>query len=396
MTIFRSGPLRWAAVSRALSLALSAVVLASCASPVDLDAVKKFTAGMSASGPAFDAIAADLYATCRETREFVGATRFAGGDPLSTRPLEPPFPPRPTDPPVAASPAPSPAPATSPSPQPIESATPGDPHCLTAASLGRRWKLENDAVLAYVKSLGELAGVTTAPDAKSFETLGAGLKTAGLLSSDAVAKASGDFVAALGNAMLRRRQDRSIAEIVALANADGVFAKIVGQLRQTVATQYDNMLRNEKSVVDAYFVQTIDRELAELIALRRENGLDPDPIVPVDQSTAAPPAAPSPVPAKPCDRACQDRWVRIVELRSAIDTLRVRWDGIDSDIARRASAIAPYYKTMYDLERTQARLNKGAMGLQSLVDAVRPYFDDLSAQTTALIEALRAPAAKKT
>ena len=83
------------------------------------------------------------------------------------------------------------------------------------------------------------------------------------------------------------------------------------------------MLRNEKSVVDAYFVQTIDRELAELIALRRENGLDPDPIVPVDQSTAAPPAAPSPVPAKPCDRACQSLGAH--HRQSTIDTLRVRW-----------------------------------------------------------------------
>lgn len=387
--------------ARILTIAL-VVVTSSCASAIDVREVKKYAASVANAGVAFDAMSSDLYSTCRMTREFVGATRLAGdgataSDPLSSRPLQPPFPQRPMDPPLDSTES------TASKPPPAATAAKFDPtsddrRCAASMALAERWKLENDGVLAYVKSLGDLAGVDTAPDAKSFENLGDGLKREGVFSSDGVAKAAGDFVAGIGRVMIRRRQERSLAEVIALANKDDAYVMLLRQVRRYGAAEYFNLLQNEKSIVDSYFEDALSQELVEIKSLRSKNNLVPDPIVAYFGDAPVAPHTMDFVKPKAafCDDGCKSRNARIAELRFVVDAQRSRWDAIDADILRRASTVGPYYRTIYDLEQAQRALKSSSTsGLAGLISAVRPYVDDLSAQTTALIAALKTPTDKK-
>ncbi|HEX3548871.1 MAG TPA: hypothetical protein VHT53_00740 [Candidatus Elarobacter sp.] len=388
---------------RHVAALVAATLLAACGGKsADLSAVQQFSKIVANSDAGFAAIAADLYATCRETREFVGATRLAGSgaiasDDLATRPLEPTFPQRPTEPPAtpaaAASVPPSPDPSIA-DPRDTNRFINGDPRCVSAGSLSRRWDGENKVVIDYVRSLGDLANVGTAPDQKTFESLGSSLKNEGVIANDGIAKAAADFVVTIGTIVNRRKQERTIADVVGAAQRNDAFPTLVRHLRGPVLDAYGNELRNEKTVVDKYYTLAIESELTQLKALRGRNGLDPDPIV----GTLAPDAARSPAPApsaiaaaarrataRPCDARCRQSNVRIAELRDRILVQRARWTKLDDAIADRASKMAPYHATMLDLDRMHARLvHDTPAGPRGLLAAVQPFVGDLIDQTAAL------------
>lgn len=369
-----------------------------CAKTVDLQAVEKFQKTTAAASASFQQIAGDYYNSCLRYRDYRAETHL-GTYPLTAIPTH--------DPIVAM-----PAPETSAQPEPIVTSDPSakkappkssellplalggdDRDCAVSKALSERWSLENKILIAYVQALGAVAGIGTAPSQPSFEALGAALKSAGAINSDATAKAGGDLADAIVAALIRRQQER---DVVGLAtDAKGSVDALTEGL-ESVALLYRIAVRDELAELDSNRIVLISAEISRLNQLRQQaglsNGVAPDVELLNDFSEAAIKKLATPLHLTNDEERA--RILAALRLRDRISRQRATWANDSSDAVRRANMAPDYFLAVAAIRKTHDSLVKTQGGLAGVVATMQPLVDELSAPVNALIAASK-PATSK-
>jgi hypothetical protein len=367
---------------RKLVVLIGCALLAACAtSTIDLSQVQQFSKHVDAASAAIAKLPDAYVASCDTMIEYEGESRLGTlgsspsviGNELTTRPVGDLATPAPANaPPAAASSPPAPSPAI----------TPG-PTCDSFVALGARWKQLNDTVILYVKGLGAVAGVTTAPSEQKYKDLADKISSTGLLSTS-IAEPAASFVAAIGNRVVAGQQSRDITDLVNLSQRDDVLKKVLGA-GQDAARDARLQLVATKAVVDSRYGRVIATEVRLLRSLRLAAGLDPDP-APMQVSVGQLPAA-RPGPSR---LDIPTLTARLETLRLTILTQRARWGAVDSGLQAQDEKLRAYGATMHDIGQVNDALVQQKSGLAGLVAAVRPWVDDLGDQANTLIGAVTA------
>jgi len=375
---------------------------AACGGRVDLDAAKKFASLADSAQKISDQMASDFYDTCLVRREYAGVTRLGvigqgvEGAPLSSGPLIGPLatvPPEPAAMPTPTTTPSSPASRQKPesTPAPMPSAETG---CDAVQQNSTRFKLYNAAVFAYVRGISAIAKVDTAPNKATYDALGKDLSSLGVDSG--LGKAAAEFVRAIGQEVIKHKQDQDIRNIVAASQQDHVLDSLITALRTDVLRAYSISLANEKRDVDVYYYTLINVEAIRLVYLRQLNGDVSDaPKLSSDQyKNKRFKIGDFRLGCSRQPRGCDNyiaRALTISQLRDKILTQRARWFSVDSQISANANRIPPYYSILGDIQKVNSRLVAPARpGIAGLIDAVAPVVSDLGDSATALVNAARA------
>jgi hypothetical protein len=330
-----------------------------------LSAVQQYAKTTAAASASFDALSDDYYRTCLRRREY-SEPATVGGESLAAE-----TPTRPT---------PIPAPSPGATPQPA-STNGDDSQCQSSSSLAYRWQLENDVVVDYVRALGEVAGVDTAP--KNFDTLASALKNAGVIGNDATATAAGNLAAAVGNALIAARQRAAVRQIVQAAH-DGGLGQVVSALQFT-ADEYRVKLQLEHTAVQSYYTTVLGNEQREFAVLecssttsarlRQLLNCQRYPVRPPGRGTSL---------------ALVAREARASELRDLMK--RQRLERVDSftSLAQHAKAAIAYREAVGAIASgNDALLKIPGNDAQSLAVTIKPYVDLLQDKVAAMVAALR-------
>jgi len=220
-----------------------------------------------------------------------------------------------------------------------------------------------------------------------------------VIANDPLAKAAADFVAAVGNEVVKAQQERDIRTLVALSQKGDILDAIVNGLRTDFVQGYANELADERVDVDEYYYNLINTEAIRLAILLRQN----------HDSTTAPTitqygdfnfslsALTLPCQHQPsgCDQYVQ-RETAIVQLRDAITRQRARWMTLDSEISVLSNRLSPYSAVLGDIETANNNLvGAPRPGVAGMVAAIKPVISDLSSDTEALVNAARATPSPK-
>jgi hypothetical protein len=353
----------------ALTGSIACTQLSGCgARPIDLAAIQEYAKTTAAASTSFDSIADDYYQTCLRRREYAEPAT-AGGQALSkTLPSRP-------EPPVARSPGATPQAAN----------IGGDASCQESSSLAYRWQQENDVVVGYVRAIGDVAGVDTAP--QNFGDLASSLKSAGAIDSDATATAAGNLATALVSALISARQRAAVRQIVQSAHDNGLSTLISGL--QFTASQYKGQLDREHDAVASYYDTVLGGEEREFAVLECPEIESPGLRSELD-----------------CAQYVErDSGARYHKITRSVIVLREARAAQLRDLIRqqRLQRLASFNSISSNVKAEQAYVGAiGAIGagndalleappndLQAIVSSVKPYVDLLQDKVAAMIAALR-------
>jgi hypothetical protein len=268
---------------------------------------------------------------------------------------------------------------------------PHDVTCDVDLATSRRWKAFNDGIFAYVQGLGAVAGVSVAPSQAKFRAVGEGLVKLGAVQNNTIADAAGDFVAAIGNAVIQHQKDRDLRDLIARSHEDNIFQQLIAA--SLVADRaYYGAVFDDMHVVGEYFRTIIIQEDLETDRLLLADGdIANKPTITEPEIDAATLRALD----HKCSVAC-DRHVRllaqIVVMRDRIATQRERWSQIDAQMLTDLNRTQPFYTTMTDLgQANDALINTPKPGLAGYAIALKPYIDDLDGSVESLVAAVATP-----
>lgn len=370
-----------------LFISVFSLGLSGClARTVDLQAIQNFDKTTTAASTSFQDVSSDYYASCLKYQEYRSETRL-GTRPLTARPVRAAIEPMPMLEPASVSNT-TDAPVEAPNEMTLAviATGGGDRDCALSKLLSERWSLENNVLVGYVQALGDIAGVATAPDKTSFESLGLALKGASVLRSDDTAKAGGDAAAAIAGSFIRHKQER---DLVGLASDTKATIDTLTDGLQSNALAYRVIVRDELSQLDSSRIALIAAETAHLRTLRQRAGLpkdsQPDDAIPgnLTEVEVQRRAAILHVPTSEERSLLAEE----LELRDRIGQQRLRWSAEASDAVRRANMAAEYYKAIAAIRKTHDALVAAHGGLNAVVATIRPFADELSEPVSALITA---------
>lgn len=329
-----------------------------CASRnVDISAVQQYAKTTADASASFDVIADDYYQSCLRRREYA-QPGSVGGKPLSSM-----LPARP-----------NPPSATQPGAPPV--LTPGkeDPDCNDASSIAYVWQLENAVVVGYVRSLGEVAGVDTAP--KNFGDLASALKNAGAINSDATATAGADLATALVNALIAARQRSALHGIVQAAHDNGLNTLVKGL--QYTAQIYQGRLDRERTALRSYYSTILGSEQGQYAALECSATQDPR----LREVLAC--------RQQPSSQSIVEHRANAAELRDLIRRQRIERINALNAIDGHVQAAQDYSDAVGAIAAgNDALLAAPPNDMRAVVVTVKPYVDLLGDKVVAMVAALR-------
>lgn len=328
---------------------------------VDLSAVQQYAKTTAEAGVSFDAIADDYYQSCLRRREYA-QPGTVGGKTLSSM--------------LPTRPSPPSAPQPGATPHELNPAT-EDPDCNDASSIAYQWQLENAVVVGYVRSLGDVAGVDTAP--KNFGDLASALKSAGAINSDATATAAGDLATALANALIAARQQAALHDIVQAAHDKGLSTVVKGL--QYTARAYQGKVERERTAVRSYYSTILVSEQQEYAVLQcsatQDSGLRR--LLACSQYRRAPSL-----------KSTVEKRARAAELRDLIRRQRIDRITALNAIDGRIQAAQDYSDAVGAIgSGNDALLAVPPHDMHAIVATVRPYVDLLGDKVAAMVAALR-------
>jgi len=321
-----------------------------CASrTVDLSAVQQYAKTTAEASASFDAIADDYYQSCLRRREYAQPGSVGGKSLASMLPDRPATP---------------------------QALSPGkeDPDCNDASSIAYQWQLENGVVVGYVRSLGDVAGVDTAP--KNFGDLASALKNAGAINSDATATAAGDLATALANALIAARQRAALHGIVQAAHDKGLNTLVKGL--QYTAQAYQGKLDRERTALRSYYSTVLGSEQQQYAALECSTTQDTR----LRQTLTC--------RQKPSTQSLVERRANAAELRDLIRRQRIERMNALNAIDGHIQAAQDYGDAVGAIASgNDALLAAPPNDMHAVVSTVKPYVDLLGEKVIAMVAALR-------
>lgn len=374
--------------SQSIAPVALAVVMSGCAqSTIDIDSVKNYAKTVAAASDSFEAVAKDYYLSCVRQREYALPLSVAGG-PFQDPPLPSP------------EPEPTPSPGNAP---PMTVLSNENSTCGNTASISNRWRLENIVVTDYVRSIGEVAGVDTAP--KNFDALATSLKNAGALKSDAVATTAGSFASALVDALIKAKREHTIVALVQAAQNNG-FDTITDGLMTAATTYRDTELTNEGTALNSYYTVILTTESRLFSSLEcsvetasdNRNALHCHGVTAREslckrlQGMGSTPNARK-ATAAACDRSLLERKSRVqgvaFQLRDLMRTQRQAWYEAQSSLRSRVYAGSAYVSAMKTLQSTHDKLvERHTSSMRDTALTLKPYVDELADKVSALYTAI--------
>jgi len=190
------------------------LTLTACTQAVDLDAIRSFTASITASEPALSAMADDFYASCLRLQYWKS---------VNTNPLE----------------------------------VIDEKACAPHRNATEQWRKTNQIILSYVRALGELAGGSESAAGPGIKQLASELSTLSsqkLFSQGDVEKLGevGDRLAGYINQARRRDEIAKFAD-----RADKDVQLLVLTLRAAVEKNYTDALNLEIGQLDSFYRDNI-------------------------------------------------------------------------------------------------------------------------------------------
>lgn len=390
----RRAPVRSA--SRALLIIAMSGLLPACASStVDLSGVQNFAKQVDSASATIDQIPDSYAQACDTMIEYQRQTSLGmlGNPPPTPNPLT--SPPVSSLGPVPVASSPSPAPALSgPSagtvvPVPIPVATPtAGPSCRSVHDVANIWKKSDTTVELYVKGLGKVAGVTTAPSQTQYTSFADAVASDGILPKT-FAEAAASFIAAIGNTIIAQEQGRALSDLIDASQKNDILnvALSAGQNAaidahiQYVATlvsvnsRYNNVISPEQLLLNALKVREKATPNAQM--LLATEGICPRP--PAKEKNG-----------KRCLTQAQvESWYALETelnvLRLRILQQRAAWMQIDQSLQASDNKLQPYVNTMRDIGQINASLVRHKTGFEGFVEDARPWFDDLVQQGASLV-----------
>lgn len=348
---------------------IGTMLLSSCGTrPVDLAAIQQYAKTTASAATTFDAIADDYYQSCLRRREYAQPATVGGQALSSVLPMR-------------AAPPTAPSPGATPAAVPIK----GDADCDDSSSIAYRWQLENDVVVGYVRALGDVAGVDTAP--QNFDTLASSLKSAGAINSDATATAAGNLAAALVSAIIVARQRAAVREIVQSAHDNGLGTLVSGL--EFAASQYDGQLNREHDAVASYYDTVLGNEEREFAVLEcpQTHSSTVRSTLRCSSYTSHGGASEPPSHAR-VSGVFRD--ARAAQLRDMMRQQRLQRIDTFSTISNNMEAGHAYSGAIAAIgSGNDALLTAPANNLQAIVAIVKPYVDMLQDKVAAMVAALR-------
>lgn len=330
---------------------------------LDLSTVQDYAKTTAAAATSFDAIADDYYQSCLRRREFAQPATV-GNEPLSfEQPLRPPPPtvPKPGQP-----------------PQPLDPQA-EDSNCDDASDIAYTWAMENDAVVAYVRTLGQVAGVDTAP--KNIDSLASALNSAGVIHSDKTASAAGDLATAIVSSLVAARERSAIRQIVQQAHDHGLPQVVAGL--QFTARLYVDKLRIERRDVASYYTVVLGSEERQFATSECASTTSTE--IHAALHCTAYPNSGRHSRAFTLRAAASAAELRDLIKRQRLERLKA-FNAVDSHVAA-AQAYSDAIGTIGS--GNDALLKAPANDTQGAIAIVKPYVDALHDKVAAMIAALR-------
>jgi hypothetical protein len=349
------------------ALVVTSVFLAGCPQAIDTSAVKSFAQSVATMSPSFGKIARDFYTNCVRQQEYSSTSFYS--DPL-TMPTAAPV----SRPPGGSAGSPPPVPTPKPTLQPLSADITTDPKCAQSYEISQRWLLYNDAIVAYVQSLGALAGVTTKPT--GLDKLSGQLSADGFMDAKTSAEAS-SFGTTLASWVFEGQQKTAISD--AVKSADEPFHILVGALH-TVATSYDTKLWNEQLNLQLLYGEQLanenDQYLKDANFAQRM----------IRRTQFAHGHAGDIAFARAVDRQSEAK-LRAGFVRLTMLEQRAEWETRAAQVDSLRRADVDYNKALDDIEKTQTGLVKTAQSggsLKDLYTVISQYVGDIQADVAQL------------
>ena len=389
-----------------LAIFLCTLIVGCTSSTVDLSAVRKFAKQVDTVSASIDQIPGTYAQACDTMIEYGGATPLTLGM-LGTSPPQPNnFTTRPVaslgPPPMVPPPPPTPAPSINGPPNgttvpvPITVATPtAGPSCKSVHDVANVWKKSDTTVELYVKGLGKVAGVTTAPSQSEYTSFADSVAADGLLPKT-FAEAASSFIVAIGNRIIAQEQQRDLVDLVDASQQNDILNVTLSAGENAAInahTQYNATLLT----VNSRYNNVLSPETLFLGALKAREEGTPNAQMLLSTHKICPASRVKGTMTKGCLTQAQvESWysleTQINSLRLEILHQRADWTQVDQGIQTSDNQLEAYVNTMRDIGQINASLVKHKTGFAGLMDEIKPWVDDLAQQASKLASASSASA----